>query len=81
MILEALDKIAAGKILARAEAERVMEEILAGRASTEQIAALLMGLRMRGEALEEVVGFASRDAAARNADFSSGPSPCGHPAC
>jgi anthranilate phosphoribosyltransferase len=59
MILDALDKIAAGKILARAEAERVMEEILAGRASTEQIAALLMGLRMRGEALEEVVGFAS----------------------
>ena len=59
MILDALDKIVAGKILVRAEAERVMEEILAGRASTEQIAALLMGLRMRGEALEEVVGFAS----------------------
>jgi anthranilate phosphoribosyltransferase len=59
MMLDALDKIAAGKTLTRAEAERVMEEILAGRASTEQIAALLMGLRMRGEALEEVVGFAS----------------------
>src|SRR5580692_4752867 len=59
MMLDALDKIAGGKILTRAEAERVMDEILAGRASTEQIAALLMGLRMRGEAVDEVVGFAT----------------------
>ncbi|MGA8036343.1 MAG: anthranilate phosphoribosyltransferase [Candidatus Acidiferrales bacterium] len=74
MMLDALDKIAAGKILTRAEAERVMEEILAGRASTEQIAALLMGLRMRGEALEEVVGFAT--AMRRHATLIF---PAGHP--
>jgi anthranilate phosphoribosyltransferase len=59
MMLDALDKIAGGKSLTRAEAERVMEEILGGRASTEQIAALLMGLRMKGESLEEIVGFAT----------------------
>jgi anthranilate phosphoribosyltransferase len=54
----ALEKIASGKNLERDEAERAMEEILAGRASTEQIAALLMGLRMKGESLDEIVGFA-----------------------
>ena len=59
MILEALEKFVAGKDLARAEADAVMEEILAGRASDAQIAGLLTALRIKGETVEELVGFAT----------------------
>jgi anthranilate phosphoribosyltransferase len=58
MIHEALNKIVAGEDLSRAEAEAAMEQILCGHASTEQIAALLVALRMKGETVDEVVGFA-----------------------
>jgi anthranilate phosphoribosyltransferase len=58
MIQEVLHKIVAGEDLPRAEAEAAMEQILSGNASTEQIAALLIGLRMKGETVDEVVGFA-----------------------
>jgi anthranilate phosphoribosyltransferase len=59
MIHDALDKIVAGHDLSRAEAEAAMEEILAGRTSTEQIAALMIGLRMKGESVDEIAGFAT----------------------
>src|SRR5271157_3271190 len=59
MILEALHRIANhGQSLARAEAREVMTEVLAGDCSDAQIAALLMALRMKGETVEEIVGFA-----------------------
>lgn len=54
-----IEKIAAGKNLSRAEAEAVMEEILSGRASHEQIVGLLSGLRTKGETVDELVGFAT----------------------
>jgi anthranilate phosphoribosyltransferase len=40
------------------EAQLVMELVLAGRASTAQLAAFLVAMRMKGETPEEVVGFA-----------------------
>lgn len=59
MISDALEKVVAGKDLARAEAGSVMEQILSGGLSTEQIAALLVALRAKGETVDEVVGFAT----------------------
>ena len=58
MIHEALEKLIKGEDLSRAEAEATMEQILSGHASTEQIAALLIALRIKGETVDEVVGFA-----------------------
>jgi anthranilate phosphoribosyltransferase len=59
MILDALHRIANhGQSLARMEAREVMAEVLAGNCTDAQIAALLMALRMKGETVEEIVGFA-----------------------
>jgi anthranilate phosphoribosyltransferase len=59
MILDALHRIANhGQSLERAEARDVMSEVLAGKCSDAQIAALLIALRMKGETVEEIVGFA-----------------------
>jgi anthranilate phosphoribosyltransferase len=58
MILDALEKIVADQDLTRAEAEAAMEDILAGRASDALIAGLLTALRIKGETVDEVVGFA-----------------------
>jgi anthranilate phosphoribosyltransferase len=55
----ALKKIADGQTLSRPEAEHVMGEIMDGAASALQVAAMLGALRMRGETLDEIVGFAS----------------------
>ena len=59
MLAEELGKIVAGDDLTRAEAEGAMEEILAGRISDAQIAELLTALRMKGETVDELVGFAT----------------------
>jgi anthranilate phosphoribosyltransferase len=59
MILDALHRIANhGQSLARAEAREAMAEVLAGKCTDAQIAALLVALRMKGETVEEIVGFA-----------------------
>src|SRR5579884_2599849 len=44
--------------LSREQARDVMSEILAGKATDAQIAALLVALHMKGEVVEEIVGFA-----------------------
>jgi anthranilate phosphoribosyltransferase len=67
MILDALQLIANQNVsLARDQAREVMAEVLAGKCSDAQIAALLVALRMKGETVEEIVGFAEaiRSAAA-----------------
>jgi anthranilate phosphoribosyltransferase len=67
MILDALHRIAhQNQSLSRAEARDVMAEVLTGKSTDAQIAALLVALRMKGETVEEIVGFAEaiRDAAA-----------------
>jgi anthranilate phosphoribosyltransferase len=59
MILDALHRIANhGQSLSRDEARSVMSEILAGECTDAQIAALLVALHMKGETVEEIVGFA-----------------------
>src|ERR1700684_4158382 len=58
MILDVLHRVTQGQSLAREEAREVMAEVLAGRCSDAQIAALLVALRMKGETVEEIVGFA-----------------------
>src|ERR1700691_4993811 len=59
MILDALHRIANHRqSLAREEARAVMTEVLAGQCSDAQIAALLVALHMKGETVEEIVGFA-----------------------
>jgi anthranilate phosphoribosyltransferase len=58
MIAEWLDKVGHGSDLSAGEAEKVMDELLEGRLAQEQIVALLTSLRAKGEAVEELVGFA-----------------------
>jgi anthranilate phosphoribosyltransferase len=59
MILDALHRLANhNESLSRAEAREVMAEVLTGQCTDAQIAALLIALRMKGETVEEIVGFA-----------------------
>ena len=59
MILEAIERVAVCKqSLSRDQARAVMGEILAGQATDPQIAGLLVALHMKGETVEEIVGFA-----------------------
>src|SRR5438132_2421141 len=67
MIADVLHRIANHRqSLSREEARQVMSEVLAGECTDAQIAALLVGLHMKGETVEEIVGFAEaiRQAAA-----------------
>src|SRR4026208_2058300 len=55
-IRDAIAKLADRLTLTEKEAEEVMREIMAGAAPPAQIAAYLMGLRLKGETVEEVAG-------------------------
>src|SRR5512142_1918996 len=59
MITDALHCIANHRqSLSRQQARAVMTEVLAGHCTDAQIAALLVALHMKGETVEEIVGFA-----------------------
>src|SRR5215469_15044467 len=59
MILDVLHRLANHtQSLSRAEARETMAEVLTGDCTNAQIAALLIALRMKGETVEEIVGFA-----------------------
>src|SRR5438046_65516 len=59
IILDALHRIVTHReSLSREEARGVMGELLSGKCTDAQIAALLVGLHMKGEMVEEIVGFA-----------------------
>jgi anthranilate phosphoribosyltransferase len=59
MIFEALHRIVNHReSLSREEARAVMGEVLSGKCTDSQIAALLVGLHMKGETVEEIVGLA-----------------------
>ena len=58
MIREGIQAVVEGRHLTEAEAMAVMKEIMEGSASPAQIAALLVGLRMKGETVEEITGCA-----------------------
>lgn len=58
MLRETLQKASAGEVLSAGEAERALEAIMAGSAGPAATAALLTALRVRGESVAEIVGFA-----------------------
>lgn len=57
-ISEALKKVIDRQNLSVAEAEAVLEQIMTGQGFETQIAALLTALRMKGETVDELTGFA-----------------------
>jgi anthranilate phosphoribosyltransferase len=59
MIKRALQTVIGGGTLTRELAEETMRQIMTGGATGSQIAALLTALRMRGETVEEITGFAA----------------------
>ncbi len=54
----ALAAVVDGRSLARAEARAAMGAVMDGEATPAQLAALLVALRMRGETVDELAGFA-----------------------
>jgi anthranilate phosphoribosyltransferase len=59
MITDALQRVANQReSLSREDARSVMSEILAAKCTDAQIAAFLVALHMKGETVEEIVGFA-----------------------
>jgi len=58
MIALALAAIADGRDLTRDEARTVMDVVMEGNATPAQIGGLLLGLRAKGETVEEITGFA-----------------------
>jgi anthranilate phosphoribosyltransferase len=58
MIREGIEAVVARRHLTEAEAMSVMTEIMEGNATPAQIAAFILGLRMKGETVEEITGCA-----------------------
>lgn len=59
MIIDALHRIANhSESLSREQARAVMSQVLSGKCTDVQIAGLLVALHMKGETVEEIVGFA-----------------------
>ena len=55
----AIETVVSGKDLTEEEAKRVMDIMLSGEATQAQIGSLLTALRMKGETIDELTGFAS----------------------
>ncbi|MDX6649686.1 MAG: anthranilate phosphoribosyltransferase [Solirubrobacteraceae bacterium] len=58
VLTQAIDAVASGRDLSADEAGGVLARIMAGDASEAQIAGFLIGLRAKGETVEEVTGLA-----------------------
>src|SRR5438552_12562039 len=58
IIIEAVRTLVERKDLSRIEAAEAMDAIMSGAATDAQIAAFLTALRMKGETVEELIGFA-----------------------
>ena len=58
MIAESIARIADGHDLSREEARSVMNVVMEGEATPAQIGGLLVGLRAKGETVDEITGFA-----------------------
>jgi anthranilate phosphoribosyltransferase len=58
MTLSLIERVEAGEVLKRVEAEAAMEELLSGRVETPDIVRLLAGLNRRPVEVQELAGFA-----------------------
>jgi anthranilate phosphoribosyltransferase len=58
VLTNAIDRVARGQDLAADEASAVLREVMEGRASEPQTAALLIALRTKGETVGEIAGLA-----------------------
>jgi len=58
MTIPLIDRVEAGQVLTRVEAEAAMEELLSGRVETPEIARLLEALNKRPVEAQELAGFA-----------------------
>ncbi len=58
MIKNAIDRVVSGQDLTEPEAVELMEEVMSGKATDAQIAALITALRIKGETVAEITGFA-----------------------
>ncbi len=58
MIKEAINKVVNGQHLTQQEAISLMDEIMSGKATDAQIASFITALRIKGETVEEITGFA-----------------------
>src|SRR6266481_290327 len=58
MTLALIERVEAGQVLTRAEAEAVMEELLSGRVETAEIVRLLVAMNRRPIEVQELAGFA-----------------------
>lgn len=75
ILKKAISHVVSRKDLSQAEISSVMEIIMEGKATSAQIGALLTGLRMKGETVDEITGAAKvmRDKAVRiHVNISSG---------
>jgi anthranilate phosphoribosyltransferase len=59
MIQQGIQKLIDGTDLTSAESQEIMREVMSGKATNAQIAAFLTALRIKGETVEELIGFAS----------------------
>jgi anthranilate phosphoribosyltransferase len=57
-VKDAISKVAAGESLTNDEAAGALASIMDGEATPAQIAALLVGLRIKGESIDEITGLA-----------------------
>ena len=57
-ISEAVARVVEGDDLSREEAAGVMRLLMEGEGTPAQIGGLLVGLRMKGETVDEITGFA-----------------------
>src|SRR4029079_8689442 len=58
VIVSAIAAVAEGRSLSREEAREVMGVVMRGEATPAQIGGLLVGLRTKGETVDEITGFA-----------------------
>ena len=58
LITEAIKKVVEREDLTSEEAEAVLDQIMTGQCTDAQIASLLTALRMKGETVDELTGFA-----------------------
>lgn len=58
MMKEAIGKVVSGDHLTESEMHEAMDEIISGKATPAQIAALVTALRMKGETVDEITGAA-----------------------